>query len=166
MNSTFRHTLLPADRGPLAAVMQSTGLFYDFEIAVALEVLDTLLEQGEQSGYSIVIAQQDTLPVAFSVYGPTPCTVSGWDIYWMAVKDNLRGKGLGSLLMEIIEKNIVKQGGTNIWIETSGREAYLPTRRFYEKHRYRAMAELSDFYAPGDSKVIYGKDISLYRKTI
>ena len=163
MNISFRHTLLSDDRGPLAAVMESTGLFYDFEVDVAMEVLNTLLEQGEQSGYSVVIAQDGTQPVAFAVHGPTPCTVSGWDIYWMAVRDNLRGKGLGSLLIEIIEKEIFRQGGTDIWIETSGREAYFPTRQFYEKHRYRAMAELPDFYAPGDSKVVYGKNVSLFR---
>ena len=80
MNISFRHTLLSDDRGPLAAVMESTGLFYDFEVDVAMEVLNTLLEQGEQSGYSVVIAQDGTQPVAFAVYGPTPCTVSGWDI--------------------------------------------------------------------------------------
>jgi GNAT superfamily N-acetyltransferase len=148
---------------PVDPKTDSTRLKTKAGLSAAMEVLNTLLEQGEQSGYSVVIAQDGTQPVAFAVYGPTPCTVSGWDIYWMAVRDNLRGKGLGSLLIEIIEKEIFRQGGTDIWIETSGREAYFPTRQFYEKHRYRAMAELPDFYAPGDSKVVYGKNVSLFR---
>ena len=42
-------------------------------------------------------------------------------------------------------------------IETSARELYRPTQRFYERCGYEAEARLKDFYAPGDSKIIYVK---------
>ena len=43
--------------------------------------------------------------------------------------------------------------GKIIWIETSSRAIYLPTRKFYEKKGYAVQAELTDFYAPGDNIV-------------
>ena len=38
-----------------------------------------------------------------------------------------------------------------------GKKGIPSYRKFYEKHHYRIMANLPDFYAPNDSKVIYGK---------
>jgi len=157
---TFRDRIFQNDLAALTGVMQSTGLFYDFEIEVALEVLRSCLERGEASGYYCIVAQQNENCAGYAVFGPTPCTRSGWDIYWMAVRKDLQGQGLGSGLMNRMEQTILIQGGKQIWIETSGRPDYLPTRKFYEKHKYLKMAELPGFYAPGDSKVIYGKTIS------
>ena len=54
MPYTFRNHLLEKDLKELTVVMQSTGLFYDFEIDVALEVLQSLLDRGEASGYYCV----------------------------------------------------------------------------------------------------------------
>lgn len=162
MPYTFRNHLLEKDLKELTVVMQSTGLFYDFEIEVALEVLQSILDRGEASGYYCIIATKNGVCVGYAVYGPTPCTLSGWDIYWMAVQKELQGKGLGSDLIKRTEQEIALQGGTAVWIETSGRPAYLPTRKFYEKHQYLKLAEIPGFYAPGDSKVIYGKTISVF----
>jgi hypothetical protein len=54
---------------------------------------------------------------------------------------------------------IKKMKGKNIWIETSSRKDYDTTRAFYEKLNYIIAAELKDFYAPGDHKVIYHKPL-------
>jgi hypothetical protein len=42
-------------------------------------------------------------------------------------------------------------------VETSSRPLYEPTRRFYLACGYRLEAQLEDFYAPGDGKVIFLK---------
>jgi hypothetical protein len=44
-------------------------------------------------------------------------------------------------------------------VETSGRADYDGTRRFYERHGYRATARIPDFYAPGDDQVVYVKPL-------
>jgi hypothetical protein len=44
-----------------------------------------------------------------------------------------------------------------VYVETSSRDQYEPTRRFYLKCGYRVDAVLEDFYAPGDGKVIFVK---------
>jgi hypothetical protein len=44
-----------------------------------------------------------------------------------------------------------------VYIETSNRPQYEPTRGFYLRCGYRIDAVLEDFYAAGDAKVIYVK---------
>ena len=47
--------------------------------------------------------------------------------------------------------------GSQIYIGTSSREQYVPTRAFYENNAYKLEAVLEEFYAPADSKCIYVK---------
>jgi ribosomal protein S18 acetylase RimI-like enzyme len=47
--------------------------------------------------------------------------------------------------------------GRLLLIETSSTAAYHPTRQFYLKNGYTIVAEIPDFYADGDGKVIYSK---------
>ena len=44
-----------------------------------------------------------------------------------------------------------------LFIETSSLPMYEPTRRFYLKHGYEQHALLKDFYAAGDSMVVFRK---------
>ncbi|MCX5832942.1 MAG: hypothetical protein NTV99_00205 [Deltaproteobacteria bacterium] len=55
------------------------------------------------------------------------------------------------------EEKIAGLGGKRIYVDTSSRPLYEPTRLFYEKCGYRKEAVLKDFYAEGDSKFIYSK---------
>ena len=49
------------------------------------------------------------------------------------------------------------QGAVRIFVDTSGREQYRPTRGFYERAGYDVHEVVRDFYAPGDDKVVYHK---------
>jgi ribosomal protein S18 acetylase RimI-like enzyme len=59
--------------------------------------------------------------------------------------------------MDFAEGKIRGIGGRLFVVETSGRDSYLPTRAFYERLGYTIAAEVKDFYAPGDDKIIYTK---------
>ncbi|MBC7966944.1 MAG: nucleoside triphosphate pyrophosphohydrolase [Fuerstia sp.] len=59
--------------------------------------------------------------------------------------------------MSVTEDLIFGRGGERIYVETSGREHYLPTRKFYDRCGYLQVAELPEFYGEQDSKVIYLK---------
>jgi hypothetical protein len=63
------------------------------------------------------------------------------------------------MLLERSEAAIGELGGRRIYIETSTRDLYLPTRQFYESSGYQAEATLREFYSPGDNKVIYVKSL-------
>ena len=72
----------------------------------------------------------------------------------------MRGRGLGKILLQKTEGLIRDLGGRHLFAETSSRDQYVPTQRFYEKSHYVPEAILMDFYAPGDSKIIYPKSLN------
>ena len=63
------------------------------------------------------------------------------------------------MLIQATEAEIPALGGTRVYIETSSRELYHPTRRFYERCGYALEAVLKDFYTPEDDKLIYRKSL-------
>ena len=69
------------------------------------------------------------------------------------------GRGIGKLLIKETETDIRELGGQGIYVETSSRELYTPTRVFYEKNGYSQKATFENFYDNGDHKVVYVKYI-------
>lgn len=144
----------------LKEILVSTGFFYDFEVEVAIEIAVENLEKGEEkSGYIFLVAEEEGNPVGFASYGKTPCTLDSFDLYWMAVHQSKKGSGIGKIMMKMVEENVAKLGGKNIWIETSSRPLYEPTRMFYLKTGSELIAELPHFYGPNDNKVIFLKKV-------
>lgn len=156
----FRRELKDTDAGFIKEILESTGFFYDYEIDIALELVEENLAKGEEkSGYIFYIAETYKIPVGFACFGKTPCTASSFDLYWIAVHQEQKGQGIGKLLLNTVENEIAKLGGKNIWVETSSRPLYEPTRMFYLKTGYKMVSELQDFYGENDNKNIFQKKI-------
>jgi len=51
-------------------------------------------------------------------------------------------------------------GATHLFVDTAGSPAYAPARAFYLRTGYRQVAELADFFADGDAKVIFVKRLA------
>ncbi len=101
----------------------------------------------------------DGKPVAYSCFGIIPCSLLSYDLYWIVTHNDYRGKGLGSILLKETEDQIAKLGGKSVYVETSSKEYYLPTQRFYEKNAYDLKARFEDFYDFGDDKLVYVKKV-------
>lgn len=147
----------PADHKPILAMLTNSGYFRPDEIAVGREVLDEALAKGPTGHYQSYTALVDGEPAGWVCFGPTPCTVGTYDVYWIAVDRRRRRGGIGAALLSHAERLIAGLGGLAAVAETSGRALYEPTRRFYLKCGYHEAARVSDFYAPGDDKVVYVK---------
>jgi ribosomal protein S18 acetylase RimI-like enzyme len=95
--------------------------------------------------------------LGYACYGPIGCTIGSYDLYWIAVDPTRQGQGIGRMLVEETERRIQNAGGRHIYIETSGRPQYTPTRQFYERCGYELGAVLKDFYDQDDDKWIWKK---------
>ena len=126
-------------------------------MTVAEEVIDSYLKDSVRSGYHILVAEVDSTVTGYICYGPTPLTEGTWDIYWEAVAREKQDRGIGSVLMESAEQDIVRSKGRLAVIETSSTPAYEKTRHFHMGHGYEIVASIPDFYAPGDDKLILQK---------
>lgn len=149
----------PEDKRVLMQILKSTPEFKPYEVVVAEEVINGHLRDPAGTGYNILIAEDDGEVAGYICYGETPCTVGTWDIYWIAVAQEMRGKGIGQLLTEAAEKAIKTARGRMAIIETSSTPQYENTRRFYEKRGYQTVARIADFYTPGDDKLILKKTL-------
>lgn len=154
---TLRETVSPADRGAVRRIVSSSGFFNPQEVEVAVELVDDRLSRGEASGYHFVFADRDGETVGYSCYGHIEGTAESHDFYWIAVDGAKRVGGVGGVLLAATEAAVFRLGGRRLYVETSSRPLYEPTRAFYRKHGYIEETRLRDFYAPGDDKVFFVK---------
>ena len=156
----LRDEVRAADISAIARLAGATGFFTAEEVAVAAELAEECLREGPASGYHFLFAEDATSGLlGYACFGPTPCTRSSFDLYWIIVDPRQQGRGVGKRLIQATEARIPILGGTRVYIETSSRDLYHPTRRFYERCGYALEAVLKDFYAPRDDKLIYYKTL-------
>jgi ribosomal protein S18 acetylase RimI-like enzyme len=155
----FRDVPTDADRRAVRELTASTGFFSDEEIAVAVELVEARLAQGIASGYRFVFAERAGALDGYVCFGPIALTRSSYDLYWIAVRPAAQRTGLGRRLMDVAEAATRELGGTAMYVETSTRAQYSPTRAFYRRLGYRLAAELPDFYGPGDGQAIFSKPL-------
>ncbi|MFO7669365.1 MAG: GNAT family N-acetyltransferase [Bacteroidales bacterium] len=154
---TLRSEVTPTDPETIRMIVSSTGFFRDDEIPVAAELAEERLEKGAASGYEFLFAEIAGETVAYSCYGLIPCTLHSYDLYWIATRLDYMNRGIGKRLLQETEKAIFMAGGQGIYVETSSKEQYAPTRAFYENNQYQLQARFENFYAPGDDKLVYVK---------
>ena len=159
MSVTLRRDVRAGDPEVVRGITESTGFFYAEEVATAVELVDERLAKGDASGYSFVFAEDGGRTIGYACFGPIACTKASFDLYWIAVHADARGKKIGTLLLDESERLIREAGGRRIYVETSSRPLYEPTRAFYLARGYREEARLAEFYGPGDAKVIYVKEL-------
>ena len=155
----MREELKQSDTVEIRKVVESTGFFSPEEVDIAVELVEERLLRGDKSGYHFLILDGPGGVTGYTCYGPIGGTESSYDLYWIAVREEFRGQGLGRELMSKSEDVIAKRGGTRVYVETSSRAQYEPTRKFYESCGYVREALIKDFYAVGDSKIIYVKEL-------
>lgn len=144
--------LHPDHRPQVEGIVRATGVFSEEEVGVALEVFDAGV--AADTGYEFAGAFQADDLVGYACFGATPATDRTFDLYWIAVHPDAQGAGAGSALMTDVERRLEARRARMLVIETSSRDDYAPTRRFYQKRGYQESARLRDFYAPGDDRVV------------
>jgi GNAT superfamily N-acetyltransferase len=153
----YRYHAKPEDLEDVKIITASTGFFYDYEVDVAVELIQDKLAKGEASDYKFIFVEADGRTVAYSCYGHIACTKNSYDLYWIVTHNDFRGKGYGRLLLKETENKIKEAGGMKIYAETSSLPKYEPTRKFYLSSLYIAESVLKDFYNDNDDKIVYVK---------
>ena len=157
---TFREEPCPRDARRVRDIVLSSDFFSKDETDMAMELVEERLQKGLTSGYHFLFAEKEDVVIGYACFGPIPCTVCSFDLYWIAVDNGLRGSGLGREILDRVEQKIMAFGGKRVYVETSSRPQYAPTRSFYRKRWYRLEALLMDFYSPGNHKMIFVKELS------
>jgi ribosomal protein S18 acetylase RimI-like enzyme len=155
----YRRMVVPSDTISVTHILKSTGLFKPQEIEVAVDLVEVRLKNGEGCGYQFLFLEIEGRSVAFGCYGEIPCTSKNYSLYWIAVENNYRGKGLGQNLLEKIESDIKSHSGRGIYVETSTKEQFAASIAFYEKCDYQLQAVIDGFYDLNNHKAIHYKKL-------
>lgn len=156
---SWRRRVRPADVGAVRRLVEGTGNFSADEVDIAAELVGERLAKGAASGYDFLFLEEDGRLLGYACFGPTPGTENRFDLYWIAVDAGAQGRGLGRALHDRAEAAIRAAGGERIYVDTSSRPDYAPTRAFYEALGYKRVALLEDFYRASDGKAIYLKSL-------
>ena len=98
-------------------------------------------------------------PVAIAYCAPERLTAGTYNLYLIAVHQDLQGKGIGRELMNYIETLLQSKGNRVLLVETSGLPEYELTRKFYDNCQYNREAIIRDFYDEGEDKVVFWKKL-------
>ncbi|UCH06407.1 MAG: GNAT family N-acetyltransferase [Deltaproteobacteria bacterium] len=145
----------------VSRLLRQAKTFNDQEVRVALEVVDEALRRPEKGDYcAFCILNSDGTLAGFICFGPIPMTEGCYDLYWIVVDKAFSRRGVGGKLLEFMEDFVIKKGARRIYVDTSSTPPYEPARALYEKHGYRVVGLLEDFYRKGDHKVIFMKEVT------
>ncbi len=151
----------PADRPAVVEIVTAVGNFNPAEIDVALELVDTYLHDGKQKDYYIVVATDTAAKVqGYACWGPVPLTKGTYDLYWIATRPDAQGQGFGRMLMTYVEERVREEKGRLLVLETSSKESYGNTVRFYRRLGYEEASRIRDFYDVGDDMLVFVKRLS------
>lgn len=154
----------PKDRERIHQILVATARFTQEEVTCAVELVDHGLEHPGKDYTVYVLDEPDSGPrrmvQGYVCYGPTPLTDGVWDLYWIAVDPKQQGHGFGQLLLKFVENEVRRHRGRMLLIETSSKESYGPTLRFYQRSGYDEISRIKDFYRIEDDKVVFCKKLA------
>jgi ribosomal protein S18 acetylase RimI-like enzyme len=143
-----------SDQSTVKAIAVSTGMFADSEW------------QGPdlgslQNDHHWVVATNESGEILGSAYfGPEMVSDLLWNTYFLAVRKEMHGQGVGKFIMQYIEKLGIQSGIRTLIVETSNQESYARARGFYLSLGYVREAEIRNYYGEGDNKIVFWKSIS------
>jgi ribosomal protein S18 acetylase RimI-like enzyme len=157
---TIRPTT-PADTETLVAITEATGLFRAIDVQALREVLHDYFATNRKLGHVAITCEADGQIVGFAYYAPAAMTDRTWYLYWIVVRKDAQARGIGSRMLAYLEEDIrANHRGRLLFVETGSPTHYELTRQFYRKHGYEQHAVLKDYYAVGDSMVVFRKEFA------
>ena len=156
----WRYRVQAGDREAVRGLVTATGFFSRAEVDIAVELVDDALVHGDASEYRFVLVDGPGGQLqGYTCYGPITPEASDYDLYWIAVAPQVQRGGIGRALAAETERLAREAGAAAMFVDTSGRVQYAPTREFYARMGYRVHEVVRDFYAPEDDKVVYRKPL-------
>ena len=148
------------DRDALLGIAVRTGLFTPEEAEGLLGgVLDGFalgsLPEGHQAA-ACRLLPGGTL-IGWTYLAPAQHARGVWNLWWIGVDPEHHGTRAGLQLLHHAEKTASSNGGRVLVIETSDAPALARARRFYEAQGYRECGRIPDFYAEGESMMIFAR---------
>ena len=138
---------------------RACGLFTTDEMEFFAADIHAFFDSDEENGKMWLVDEDDGTVLA-AAYLAAEMADRVWNLLFIAVRPDLKGKGRGGALLQHVEAMLEEQGQRMLVIDTSGLPEFEPTRRFYLKHDYDLAAEIPDYWTDGDAKIVFVKRLN------
>ena len=145
------------DTEKIEKILNKIPIFSEVEVKVGMELVNIAASDIEQTDYSVFVYEEEENIYGYYCTGKRPLTDAVYDLYWIAVDPESKKKGIGKELLNHAENFVLEKQGRWLLAETSSKESYEKTRNFYLRNNFTVIAQINDFYAVGDSLIIFGK---------
>jgi GNAT superfamily N-acetyltransferase len=146
------------DRAAIYDILMTSGLFGETDADCVDEMFLETWHKPRPDAYRWLSATDaDGHMHGFACYGVESLTQDTWDLFWICVRRETRGIGVGRALIDAAVANARAAHGRVMVIYTSSTEKYAPARRLYEAAGFAQKAAIPDYYSDGDSLHIYWK---------
>ena len=141
-----------ADVTDLQAILGLTELF-------PAEYLPQLLDPffADETEAIWLTSRIDGTAVGFCYLEPEELAQGTWNMRAIAVHPDFQRMGIGKALVQKSEDTLRESGQRILIVDTPGTEDFAATRLFYTRNNYELEAQIRDFWAKGDDKVIFRK---------
>ena len=133
-----------------------------FEIAHDFDEDDgeALAETLEETIGGFFVLEREGRVIGFTGFDAVPDSVGSAWLSWTYVAEDVRGTGAGHAMMEGLKPELARAGVERLFVSTSdyhedGEDVYAPARRFYEREGAREVLRVPDYYAPGETRIVY-----------
>lgn len=144
-----------ADVPALQTVLDQTELFPS-------EMLPGMIEgflEADAPEDLWLTCEADGVAIGLCYARPEMLADGTWNMLAIAVRPDCQGKGAGAAMAKHLEDMLRQDDQRVLIVDTSGTDAFSQTRAFYAKNGYTEEARIRDFWAPGDDKVIFWKQL-------
>jgi ribosomal protein S18 acetylase RimI-like enzyme len=151
---------LLSDKPEMMSLFAALNLFDTTELQFMSELVDNCCNGTLGEGHYLVVDIDDNTLTAAAYYAPESFGQNVYNLYFIGVLPNQQGKGIGSLMLEYVEKHLMELKQRLLLVETSGLASFEKTRQFYLKNNYQKEATIREYYKEGDDKITYRKKLA------
>ncbi len=148
--------VIKEDLSNLKEVLDSSGLFPSEYLDEM--IADYFCNHDTESIWFTCITEGT--PSAIGYCAPEKLTNGTYNLYAIAVRKELQGKGIGRKMMNFIEELLKDNSKRILIVETSSDDQYRLTRKFYTDLHYRQEAVIKDFWNEGEDKIVFLKKLN------
>lgn len=146
-----------SDINSIEKLLKKIPNFNAEEIKVAMELVNIAANNPQQTDYNIFVYEEEDQILGYHCTGKRPLTDAVYDLYWIVSDPEKSGLGIGRKLLDHAENFVKEKNGRWILAETSSKDEYRSTQKFYLRNNYSILGEIKDFYSVGDNLLIFGK---------
>jgi ribosomal protein S18 acetylase RimI-like enzyme len=141
------------------SIVEASG---QFDADSLVFIRETLQHHLMNSSPAIWLTADDGEPVGVAYCAPEAVASGAWNLLMLWTRHDKHGEGFGSQLVAHLESELERRRARLLLVETSGLPAFAAARAFYAKAGFSHEATIKNFFAAGDDKLVFTKQMQTH----